>query len=85
MFGVKKFDDKTILNSLKVGDETSAYPLKVVTPSGPVWHRFTFDGYGERFSPADPATDGNDWDLFFNDPQRQTRGRLWPLLTGERG
>ena len=78
LFGVKKFDDQTVLNSLKVGDETSAYPLKVVTPSGPVWHRFTFDGYGEQ-------RDGGDWDLFFDNPQRQTRGRLWPLLTGERG
>ena len=78
LFGVKKWNDQTVLNSLKVGDETSAYPLKVDTPSGPVWHRFTFDGYGEQ-------ADGGDWDLFFDNPARQTRGRLWPLLTGERG
>ncbi len=78
LFGVRAWNDQTVLNSLKVGDETSAYPLKVVTPSGPVWHRFTFDGYGEQ-------ANGNDWDLFFDNPQRQTRGRLWPLLTGERG
>ena len=67
-----------MLNSLIVGDETSAYPLRVDTPSGPVWHRFTYDGYGEQ-------ADGRDWDLFFDNPARQTRGRLWPLLTGERG
>jgi glucoamylase len=78
LFGVKKFDDPTVLNSLAVGDQTSAYPLKVNTPSGPVWHRFTFDGYGEQ-------ANGDDWDLFFDNPDRQTRGRLWPLLTGERG
>jgi glucoamylase len=78
LFGVKRWDDQTILNSLKVGDETSAYPLAVNTPSGTVWHRFTYDGYGEQ-------KNGDDWDLFFNNPQGQTRGRLWPLLTGERG
>lgn len=35
-------------NSLQVGDSASAYPLAVATPSGTVWHRFTFDGYGEQ-------------------------------------
>ena len=80
LFGVKKWNDQTILNSLDVGDgnETTPYPLKVETPSGPVWHRFTYDGYGEQLN-------GDDWDLFFDNPARQTRGRLWPLLTGERG
>jgi glucoamylase len=78
LFGVKKWDDQTILNSLAVGDRTSAWPLRDDTPNGPVWPRFTFDGYGEQ-------ADGKDWDLFFDNPQRQTRGRLWPLLTGERG
>jgi glucoamylase len=80
LFGVKKWNDPTVLNSLDVGDgnATTPYPLKVETPSGPVWHRFTFDGYGEQ-------ANGDDWDLFFDNPGRQTRGRLWPLLTGERG
>jgi glucoamylase len=80
LFGVKKWNDQAILNSLEVGDgnETTPYPLKVDTPSGPVWHRFTYDGYGEQLN-------GDDWDLFFDNPARQTRGRLWPLLTGERG
>lgn len=78
LFGVKKWNDQTVRNSLLVGDSQSAYPLKVDTPSGPVWHRFTFDGYGEQ-------ADGGDWDLFFDNPARQTRGRLWPLLSGERG
>jgi glucoamylase len=78
LFGVKPWNDQVVLNSLRVGDSTSAYPLAVGTPSGTVWHRFTFDGYGEQ-------ADGGDWDLFFDNPARQTRGRLWPLLSGERG
>jgi glucoamylase len=78
LFGVKPWNDQTVLNSLQVGDSTSAYPLAVPTPSGTAWHRFTFDGYGEQ-------ANGDDWDLFFDNPARQTRGRLWPLLAGERG
>jgi glucoamylase len=73
LFGVKSHDDPTVLNSLKVGDDV----LKVMTPSGPVWHRFTHDGYGE-------TAGGGDWDIFPT-AERQTYGRLWPLLTGERG
>jgi glucoamylase len=72
LFGVKPHDDPAVLNSLAVGDDV----LKVVTPHGPVWYRFTFDGYGER-------PDGGDWDIFPT-AQRQTLGRLWPILTGER-
>ena len=78
LFGVKRHDDQTILNSLKVGDETSAEPVKVMTKNGEFWRRFTFDGYGEQ-------ADGRDWDLFFDNPARQTFGRAWPLLAGERG
>jgi glucoamylase len=74
LWGVKRHDDPTVTNSLAVGDEV----LGVDTPIGKVWHRFTFDGYGEQ-------PDGGDWDLFFDNPQGQTRGRLWPLLAGERG
>jgi glucoamylase len=73
LFGAKKFDDATIRNSLTVTDKV----LRVQTPNGPVFHRFTFDGYGET------AT-GADWDIFPT-KANQTFGRLWPLLTGERG
>jgi glucoamylase len=73
LFGVKPHDDPAVLNSLKVGDEV----LKVGTPNGPVWYRFTHDGYGET------AT-GGDWGIFPT-AERQTFGRLWPLLAGERG
>ena len=73
LFGVKPHDDPTILNSLEVGDRI----LKRDTPHGPGWYRFTFDGYGETES-------GADWDIFPT-AERQTLGRLWPLLAGERG
>jgi glucoamylase len=73
LFGVKPHDDETILNSLAVGDQV----LRVDTPHGPVWYRFTFDGYGE-------TGDGGDWNIFPT-AEGQTLGRLWPLLAGERG
>ncbi|MGE5479253.1 MAG: glucan 1,4-alpha-glucosidase [Chloroflexota bacterium] len=45
--------------------------LKIDTPFGPCWHRYNEDGYGEQ-------PDGK--------PFSGTGiGRLWPLLTGERG
>jgi glucoamylase len=74
LFGVKKWDDPVILNSLAVGES-----LGVDTPSGRIYHRFTFDGYGETDA-------GGDWTIFPEEEQTaQTHGRLWPLLTGERG
>ncbi len=45
--------------------------LKTDTPSGPVWHRYTDDRYGEH-------DDGSPFD-------DSGRGRGWPLLVGERG
>jgi glucoamylase len=73
LWGVKPPDDPTVVNSLAVGDEV----LRADTPHGPIWHRFTFDGYGE-------TREGGDWDLFPT-PANQTLGRAWPLLAGERG
>ncbi|HEX2773143.1 MAG TPA: glucan 1,4-alpha-glucosidase [Micromonosporaceae bacterium] len=45
--------------------------IKVDTPNGPMWYRYNHDGYGEK-------ADGNPYD-------GTGVGRLWPLLTGERG
>ena len=45
--------------------------LRTETPAGPAWHRYNHDGYGDR-------DDGGAFD-------RWGVGRLWPLLTGERG
>ena len=48
LFGAKPHDDPVIRNSLTVGDQV----LRVRTPNGPIWHRFTFDGYGETATGA---------------------------------
>ncbi|HNB69791.1 MAG TPA: glycoside hydrolase family 15 protein [Acidobacteriota bacterium] len=45
--------------------------IRVDTPKGPGWYRYNHDGYGDRL-------DGSGW-------TGQGIGRLWPLLTGERG
>ncbi|MBX5467199.1 MAG: glucan 1,4-alpha-glucosidase [Firmicutes bacterium] len=45
--------------------------LKVDMPYGPLWHRYNRDGYGE----AEDGSPYRGWGV----------GRLWPLLTGERG
>jgi glucoamylase len=65
-FGLRAADDPRIRDTAKVIDTL----LKVETPSGPAWHRYNDDGYGEH---ADGAPfDGTGI------------GRGWPLLTGER-
>jgi glucan 1,4-alpha-glucosidase len=46
--------------------------IKVETPQGAAWYRYNHDAYGER-------DDGGRYDA------RRGRGRLWSLLTGERG
>ncbi len=45
--------------------------LKVELPAGPFWYRYNHDNYGER-------QDGGPYEGF-------GKGRVWPLLTGERG
>lgn len=46
--------------------------IKVETPHGAAWYRYNNDAYGER-------ADGASYDA------KSGKGRLWPLLTGERG
>jgi glucoamylase len=65
-FGLRAPDDPHIVNTVKVIDAL----LKVDTPSGPAWHRYDDDGYGEH-------EDGRAFD-------GTGIGRGWPLLTGER-
>jgi glucoamylase len=65
-FGLRDANDPRILNTIKVIDAR----LKVETPAGPCWHRYTNDGYGED-------KDGNGY-------AGAGIGRAWPLLTGER-
>jgi glucoamylase len=65
-YGLRAADDPRIVNTIKVIDAT----LKAEVSTGPVWHRYTMDGYGE-------TSDGG--------PFRQEGiGRGWPLLGGER-
>ena len=45
--------------------------IKTETPQGPTWHRYNHDGYGQGHDGA-PFT-------------HYGVGRVWPLLTGERG
>jgi glucoamylase len=66
-FGLRRADDPFILGSLKLADAL----LRTDTPTGPVWHRYIGDGYGEH-------ADGSPYD-------GTGIGRGWPLLTGERG
>jgi glucoamylase len=66
--GLRRAEDPRIRDSVQVLDTT----LKVDTPNGPVWHRYTGDGYGETAG-GEP----------FNGVTGI--GRAWPLLTGERG
>jgi glucoamylase len=66
-FGLRRPDDPRILSTLKVADAL----LRTETPSGPAWHRYNGDGYGEH-------ADGSPFD-------GTGVGRGWPLLVGERG
>ncbi|HXW94097.1 MAG TPA: glycoside hydrolase family 15 protein [Nitrososphaerales archaeon] len=66
-YGIRKASDPIVIGSLEVVDRT----LKVDTPFGPCWHRYNYDGYGQR-------EDGGPYEGW-------GRGRAWPLLTGERG
>jgi len=65
-FGLRSADDSRITNTVKVIDKL----LRIDFPSGPSWHRYNDDGYGEH-------EDGGAFDGV-------GIGRAWPLLTGER-
>lgn len=69
--GIKRADDPLIVKSLVVVDQL----IKVNTPVGEVWYRYNHDGYGEM-------DDGRPWNF---DGKYTGKGRLWVLLTGERG
>ncbi len=72
-FGIEPADDPAVRNTLAVIDER----LKVETPNGPFWRRFSFDGYGETRT-------GGEWKIT-ESGTGTTLGRGWPILTGERG
>jgi hypothetical protein len=68
--GLKPSNDPAVTESLPVVDAT----IETSTASGPGWHRYNGDGYG------DGASDGHPWA-----PTGQGTGHVWPLLTEERG
>ena len=63
-------NDPDVLASLPVVDST----IETDTPSGPGWHRYNGDGYG------DGKDDGHPWA-----PSNKGTGHLWPVLSAERG
>lgn len=65
--GVKPPADSHVADSIAETDAS----ISQDTPGGRMWHRYTYDGYGEK-------ADGSPWD-------GTGIGRLWPLLSGERG
>jgi glucoamylase len=65
-FGLRAADDTKIVNTVRAIDAL----LKTRTATGPVWHRYNDDGYGEH-------EDGSPFD-------GTGVGRGWPLLAGER-
>lgn len=69
--GLKPADDPLIAKSVKVIDQV----IKVDTPNGPGFYRYNNDGYGEM-------DDGRRWNW---DGKYTGKGRLWALLSGERG
>ncbi|MFB6223547.1 MAG: glycoside hydrolase family 15 protein [Haloarcula sp.] len=70
--GIKSDDDTTIRNSLAEVDDT----ISVDTEYAPGFYRYNGDGYGERARDDQGAS----WTI-----EHKGKGRLWPLLTGERG
>ena len=69
--GIKPADDETIRNSVAVVDDT----IKVDLGSAAGFYRYNGDGYGER----ERGDVGGPWSI-----EHKGKGRLWPLLTGER-
>lgn len=65
--GIRPPDDATIARSIHIVDSA----IRVETPNGPSFRRYSHDGYGESFF-------GGPW-------TGEGIGRLWPVFTGERG
>jgi glucoamylase len=65
-FGLRAAEDPRMCETVKLIDDL----LKIETPTGPTWHRYNDDGYGEH-------ENGSPFD-------GTGIGRGWPLLTGER-
>lgn len=69
--GIRAPQDPLVVKSLSVIDKV----IKVETPYGAGFYRYNHDGYGEM-------DDGRNWNW---DGKYTGKGRLWALLSGERG
>jgi glucan 1,4-alpha-glucosidase len=69
--GVLPADDEVVRNSVAEVDDT----IRVDTGTAPGFYRYNGDGYGERAT----GDQGAPWSV-----EHAGKGRLWPLLTGER-
>jgi glucoamylase len=67
--GVKSPTATDITNTISVVDSE----LESSTSEGPIWHRYSFDGYGETTTGGDFTGSGGGV------------GNPWPVLSGERG
>jgi glucan 1,4-alpha-glucosidase len=67
--------DPDVLASLPVVDST----IESNTASGPGWHRYNGDGYGDGFNDGN-GPNGHPWA-----PGNKGTGHLWPALSAERG
>ncbi|MFB6161992.1 MAG: glycoside hydrolase family 15 protein [Halococcoides sp.] len=70
--GVRPADHPVVGNSVREVDAT----IRVDVGSAAGFYRYNGDGYGER----ERGDKGGPWS-----PDNSGKGRLWPLLTGERG
>jgi GH15 family glucan-1,4-alpha-glucosidase len=70
--GIKPASDPVVRNSLHEVDST----IRVDVGSAAGFYRYNGDGYGERAT----GDKGGPWSV-----KHKGKGRLWPLLTGERG
>jgi len=65
--GIRSANDLIIQHSVEIVDGA----IRVETPNGPSFYRYSHDGYGETYF-------GGPW-------QGEGIGRIWPIFTGERG
>ena len=70
--GIKPADDEVMRNSVEEVDDT----IRVDAAPAAGFYRYNGDGYGERSR----GDQGAPWSV-----ENHGKGRLWPLLTGERG
>ena len=73
LMGILPASDRDVVSTLPVIDRE----LRIRTPNGPFWHRFSYDGYGETRT-------GGEWTIT-DSGTFTTLGRGWPILTAERG